>query len=78
MTTLMAEHVDLTLNEAFLLRWLSCDDVSELGECKGTALDGLASKGLVEVAPNWSRAGPRPDFDHVTLTAAGRAHPEIE
>ena len=40
----------LTTSERLTLEWLSKEDFSQYGECKGTALNVLVDRGLAEIA----------------------------
>lgn len=59
--------VDLTTSEAFVLRWLSQAETSQLGECKGSDLDTLFNQGLAHIVSS----GPVSDFSLVSVTDAG-------
>lgn len=54
------------MTEIELLRWLSKEDDSALGECYGPVLDALVEKGLAEIAGN-----PNDNYSRVSLTDAG-------
>lgn len=63
------EFESLTKSERFLLDWLSKEDVSSLGECKGRDLDQLVAYGLARITlPTDSK---HQDYGHVSLTATG-------
>lgn len=60
-------HAELTIDEQFVLAWLSETDRGGLyGECKGTRLATLVAKGLAELPE------PLDDEGYVILTQAGR------
>ena len=58
-------------SECHLLHWLSTEDVSAYGECKGKDLDRLKELGLVTF--DFDPASPRADYGGVRLTDAGKA-----
>ena len=60
----------LTPRERFLLDWLSKEDWSLLGECKGPQLDKLVVLGLAEINDVAVPPG-REDWRGVRLTEAG-------
>lgn len=64
----MAGTIDLTKAQRFLLKWLSREDWSQVGECKGADLDHLISEGLAEYGPRSPRGD---DYRVVRLTSAG-------
>ena len=57
---------DLTKPQRFVLEWLSKEDSSAYGECRGPDLDALVRLGLASVAQ------PVNDWSGVSLTDAGR------
>jgi hypothetical protein len=59
------------MTEQFLLNWLSKEESSAYGECRGAVLDGLIAKGFAEVAA--PPPGRDKDYARVRLTDAGRA-----
>jgi hypothetical protein len=69
----------LTDSEKYLLTWLAKEDYSQYGECYGSALDGLISKGLAEVHSDGSNQagfiaqGKTKMYFAVSLTEKGRA-----
>jgi hypothetical protein len=54
-------------DEAFLLEWLSKEDVSLYGECSGSALNSLINRGMATVKPS----GRAKEYDGVSLTELG-------
>lgn len=64
----MSETRELTNQERFVLEWLSKEDWSSYGECKGEALNGLLSLKMVAL-----ESEGRSDYDRVCLTDAGWA-----
>jgi hypothetical protein len=67
--TNLADRVEgLTKAQRFVLEWLSKEDSSAYGECRGSDLDALLSAGLAKV-----RNRERGDYARVELTDAGRA-----
>jgi hypothetical protein len=54
----------------YLVEWLSKEDDSAFGECKGRDLDVLIDQGLARVVTRDQRGR---GFDRVALTAAGLA-----
>ena len=60
----------LTPTERFLLEWLSKEDWSRLGECRGLPLDKLLQRGLAEVSTAQMKPGYE-DYRGVRLTEAG-------
>lgn len=64
----MAGPFDLTKSQRFLVEWLSREDWSQVGECKGADLDHLISEGLAEYGPHSPRGD---DYRVVRLTATG-------
>jgi len=60
----------LTSSQRFLLDWLSREDWSQAGECRGADLDHLVSAGLAEYGAQHPRGD---DFRGVRLTDAGWA-----
>jgi hypothetical protein len=56
------------MKERFLLEWLSKEDTSALGECKGSALSQLIEHGYARIIN--PTAG---DYARVMLTDVGRA-----
>lgn len=61
---------EFTAKDHFLLDWLSKEDASQYGECKGPDLDRLMGLGLVEWKQRDSRGD---DYGTVALTEAGIA-----
>lgn len=61
----------LTSEERFLLEWLSKEDFSSHGECRGSALSALVNYGLAHVGKDAGDRGE--DYAPVSLTEAGRA-----
>lgn len=59
------------MTDEFLLEWLSKEDSSAYGECRGEALDRLIGKGFAEVGP--TPPGLDKNYARVRLTEAGRA-----
>ncbi|GAA5544237.1 MULTISPECIES: hypothetical protein [Hyphomicrobiales] len=65
------------MTDEFLLVWLSKEESSAYGECRGEALDRLIAKGFAEVGP--TPPGRDKNYARVRLTDAGReALPEAE
>lgn len=62
-------HTGTELNEeqSMVLRWLSKEDASSLGECDGVSLRFLVRAGLAKITPT-NRGG---GFDFVSVTDAG-------
>lgn len=61
----------LNAKESFLLRWLSDEDSSLLGECNGPDLEKLVSLGLATIS---DRRPDMPDeYRSVSLTDEGHA-----
>lgn len=60
----------LTRSEHHLLDWLSKEDASAYGECKGSALDRLIDAGFARIVSNDPRGR---DYSSVALTDAGIA-----
>jgi hypothetical protein len=58
----------LTADQRFLLDWLSREDWSAAGECRGQTLDNLIAHGLAEYGPEDRRGA---DYRGVRLTEAG-------
>lgn len=63
--------VVLTVAERSVLDWLGREEASQLGACKGGALDSLVAKGLVQVLPR--PQGYDEDYRAVILTPTGVA-----
>lgn len=63
----MSEERELTYQERFVLEWLSKEDGSSYGECRGEALNGLRSLGLVLVEGDHRGS----DYDRVCLSEKG-------
>jgi hypothetical protein len=70
---------ELKEGHRYLLEWLSKEDFSQYGECKGAALDRLIELGLAQVhKPDIGQSGfivrgHALDYCAVSLTDAGRA-----
>lgn len=58
----------MNANERFLLEWLSKEDTSAYGECKGPSLNNLIAFGLAEVTTVDARGQ---DYNGVSLTERG-------
>lgn len=66
----MRDGAEFTRAQHHLIDWLSKEDASSYGECKGADLDSLIERGLVE----WKNADSRgEDYGRVGLTEAGYA-----
>lgn len=66
----MMRHRGYTGPEKEMIRWLSKEDSSALGECFGTTLWALVGEGLAEVKPIEDAAWP---YARVSLTPDGWA-----
>lgn len=73
---------DLTPSERFILDWLSKQDFSQYGECRGRTLDRLIQRGLAQIhgpgehqhfIVNDPAGLMGMEFRAVSLTDAGRA-----
>jgi len=64
--------LDLTGAERFLLEWLSKEDWSSYGECRGKSFDKLLDAGLVEKRPS-NRSHIDESYDLCRLTDKGIA-----
>lgn len=61
----------LSKTERFLLEWLSKEDASSFGECKGADLSILVHHGLAQIGP--VPPGRDSNYRAVSLTEAGFA-----
>ena len=62
----------LTRSQSFLLEWLSKEESSALGECRGADLQVLLDAGFAELGPYPFHIGDE-NYRRVSLTPAGRA-----
>ena len=60
---------NLTKDQRLVFEWLSKEDSSAYGECKGEALDTLVDLGIAELGP--IPAGRSEDYRRVWLTDYG-------
>jgi hypothetical protein len=73
------QTIELTGSERDLLKWLSSEDFSQYGECRGRALNALIEHGLAKVhgdgenQSGFIAKGRGEDYRAVSLTDAGRA-----
>lgn len=60
----------LSKDEIFVLEWLTKEDFSLLGECKGAALAGLVGRGFAHIGPI-PVGRTDPNYRLASLTDAG-------
>ena len=64
----MTQTIELTPSQEMVLRWLSKEDSSSLGECEGADLSALVRvHGFAKITPERRGGG----FDQVSVTDAG-------
>lgn len=68
----MGQIISLLPETAFLLEWLSKEDVSQLGECRGPAFDDLLRMGFAEFVDPPSDTACLTGYEGVRATDAGR------